>query len=124
MKNQTRYGQRSEAIMHGWLNSRPSTIQPISSASTRMYRLCADPPSGFCRAVPMYPRGRQIEGPARTALSRSREGSRAVSRLRHLAAVSKLDPGFAEKFLAFVIREVIRHHESARRATTEGIFRD
>jgi chorismate mutase len=47
-----------------------------------------------------------------------------VSRLRHLAAVSKLDPGFAEKFLAFVIREVIRHHESARRATTEGIFRD
>lgn len=29
--------------------------------------------------------------------------------LRHLAAVSKLDPDFAEKFLAFVIREVIRH---------------
>jgi chorismate mutase len=47
-----------------------------------------------------------------------------VSRLRHLAAVSKLDPDFAEKFLAFVIREVIRHHESVRRATTEGIFRD
>lgn len=35
-----------------------------------------------------------------------------VSRLRELAAVSKLDPDFAEKFLAFVIREVIRHHES------------
>ena len=47
-----------------------------------------------------------------------------VSRLRHLAAVSKLDPDFAEKFLAFVIREVIRHHESVRRATTEGNFRD
>ena len=47
-----------------------------------------------------------------------------VSRLRHLAAVSKLDPDFAEKFLAFVIREVIRHHESVRRATIEGIFRD
>jgi chorismate mutase len=35
-----------------------------------------------------------------------------VSRLRQLAAISKLDPDFAEKFLAFVIREVIRHHES------------
>jgi chorismate mutase len=38
-----------------------------------------------------------------------------VSRLRQLAAVSKLDPDFAEKFLAFVIREVIRHHESIPR---------
>jgi chorismate mutase len=47
-----------------------------------------------------------------------------VSRLRHLAAVSKLDPDFAEKLLAFVIREVIRQHESVWRATTEGIFRD
>jgi chorismate mutase len=47
-----------------------------------------------------------------------------VSRLRHLAAVSKLDPDFAEKFLAFVIREVIRHHESVPRAITEGVFRD
>jgi chorismate mutase len=35
-----------------------------------------------------------------------------VSRLRQLAAVSKLDPDFVEKFLALVIREVIRHHES------------
>jgi chorismate mutase len=41
-----------------------------------------------------------------------------VSRLRHLAAESKLDPDIAEKFLAFVIGEVIRHHESVRRATT------
>jgi chorismate mutase len=32
-----------------------------------------------------------------------------VARLRHLASVTKLDPDFAEKFLAFVIREVIRH---------------
>src|ERR1700730_3468260 len=44
-----------------------------------------------------------------------------VGRLRHLAAVSKLDPDFAEKFLAFVIREVIRHHQSFPRATTEGL---
>ena len=72
----------------------------------------------------MYPCGRQIEGPARTALRDPGREAEQVSRLRHLAAVSKLDPDFAEKFLAFVIREVIRHHESVRRATTEGNFRD
>jgi chorismate mutase len=38
-----------------------------------------------------------------------------ISRLRNLASAAKLDPEFAEKFLAFVIREVIRHHEAARR---------
>jgi chorismate mutase len=38
-----------------------------------------------------------------------------VTRLRELASAAKLDPEFAEKFLAFVIREVIRHHETARR---------
>jgi chorismate mutase len=38
-----------------------------------------------------------------------------ITRLRHLASVAKLDPEFAEKFLAFVIREVIQHHEAARR---------
>lgn len=35
-----------------------------------------------------------------------------VSQLRNLAAKAKLDPDFAEKFLAFVVREVIRHHEA------------
>ena len=34
-----------------------------------------------------------------------------VARLRALAQDSGLDPVFAEKFLAFVIAEVIRHHE-------------
>jgi chorismate mutase len=38
-----------------------------------------------------------------------------IIHLRHLASAAKLDPEFAEKFLAFVIREVIRHHEAARR---------
>jgi chorismate mutase len=36
-----------------------------------------------------------------------------VNRLRALAVEADLDPEFAEKFLAFVIREVIRHHEIA-----------
>ncbi|MCK8784216.1 chorismate mutase [Roseomonas sp. NAR14] len=39
-----------------------------------------------------------------------------VARLRSLAAAARLDPEFAEKFLAFVIREVIRHHEAVPRA--------
>lgn len=37
-----------------------------------------------------------------------------VARLRRLASAAKLDPEFAEKFLTFVIREVIRHHEAVR----------
>ncbi|MBZ9703193.1 MULTISPECIES: chorismate mutase [unclassified Mesorhizobium] len=34
-----------------------------------------------------------------------------IARLRQLADDAHLDPDFAEKFLNFVVREVIRHHE-------------
>jgi chorismate mutase len=34
-----------------------------------------------------------------------------IARLRKLANEAHLDPDFAEKFLNFIIREVIRHHE-------------
>jgi chorismate mutase len=34
-----------------------------------------------------------------------------VARLRALAAEAGLDPDFTEKFLHFIIDEVIRHHE-------------
>lgn len=34
-----------------------------------------------------------------------------IERLRRLADDAHLDPDFAEKFLNFIIREVIRHHE-------------
>ncbi|MGW0764996.1 chorismate mutase [Streptomyces sp. NPDC002676] len=37
--------------------------------------------------------------------------SRQIERLRSLAENAKLDPAFAEKFLNFIIAEVIRHHE-------------
>ena len=37
-----------------------------------------------------------------------------ITRLRQLAADADLDPEFAEKFLAFIIDEVIRHHEAIR----------
>ncbi len=45
--------------------------------------------------------------------------ARQVARLRALAREARLDPNFAEKFLAFVIREVIRHHEAIAR-TQDG----
>ncbi|MGR6432894.1 chorismate mutase [Rhizobium sp. PAMB 3182] len=35
-----------------------------------------------------------------------------IDRLRRLAKEANLDPDFAEKFLNFIIREVIRHHEA------------
>jgi len=37
-----------------------------------------------------------------------------IARLRRLAEEAELDPEFSEKFLRFVIREVIRHHEGMR----------
>ena len=39
-----------------------------------------------------------------------------IARLRELATSSGLDPQFAEKFLALVIDEVIRNHESISRS--------
>lgn len=41
----------------------------------------------------------------------SREASQ-IARLRRLAEEANLDPAFAEKFLNFIISEVIRHHEA------------
>ena len=35
-----------------------------------------------------------------------------IARLRRLAEDAHLDPAFAEKFLNFIISEVIRHHEA------------
>lgn len=40
--------------------------------------------------------------------------ARQIERLRALAVESDLDPAFAEKFLTFIIDEVIRHHEAIR----------
>ena len=37
-----------------------------------------------------------------------------IERLRALAHEAKLDPDFAEKFLNFIVTEVIRHHEAIR----------
>ena len=39
---------------------------------------------------------------------------RQIARLRKLAEEANLDPEFSEKFLRFIIQEVIRHHEKAK----------
>ena len=46
--------------------------------------------------------------------------ARQVARLRSLAEESGLDPDFAEKFLAFMVKEVIRHHEDIKAEYDEG----
>ncbi|GAA1129733.1 chorismate mutase [Arthrobacter flavus] len=45
-----------------------------------------------------------------------------ITRLRALAEEANLDPAFAEKFLNFIISEVIRHHQalSENRRLPEG----
>ena len=52
---------------------------------------------------------------AQNALPASDPGreERQIARLRKLAGDAQLDPEFSEKFLRFIIQEVIRHHEQA-----------
>ena len=42
--------------------------------------------------------------------------ARQIARLRKLAADARLDEELAEKFLRFIIDEVIRHHERIKKA--------
>lgn len=53
---------------------------------------------------------------ARSGMNPSDPGreARQIARLRQLAKDADLDPDFAEKFLNFVVKEVIRHHEAIR----------
>jgi chorismate mutase len=46
--------------------------------------------------------------------------ARQIARLRALAESAKLDPAFAEKFLNFIIAEVIRHHERIAEDAVHG----
>ena len=55
---------------------------------------------GFLKAAHRLPAG----DPGREAAQ--------IARLRRLAEDAQLDPAFAEKFLNFIIGEVIRHHEA------------
>ena len=57
------------------------------------------------------------EHKAKTALPPADPGreQRQIARLRKLAEDADLDPEFSEKFLRFIIDEVIRHHEHLKR---------
>lgn len=46
--------------------------------------------------------------------------ARQITRLRQLAEDAHLDPDFAEKFLNFIIHEVIRHHEAIAKQSAES----
>ncbi|WP_353081405.1 chorismate mutase [Tessaracoccus lapidicaptus] len=41
--------------------------------------------------------------------------ARQIARLRALAVEAELDPELAEKFLTFIVAEVVRHHEKIAR---------
>ncbi|MEZ5710668.1 MAG: chorismate mutase [Blastomonas sp.] len=58
------------------------------------------------------------EHKARNALPPADPGreEQQIARMRRLAEEAKLDPEFSEKFLRFIIDEVIRHHEQLRDA--------
>ena len=40
--------------------------------------------------------------------------ARQIARLRALSVEARIDPDFAEKFLNFIITEVIRHHDAIK----------
>jgi chorismate mutase len=46
--------------------------------------------------------------------------ARQIERLRRLAREADLDPVFAERFLTFVIEEVIRHHRAIAAGSGPG----
>ncbi|MFB7654736.1 MULTISPECIES: chorismate mutase [unclassified Streptomyces] len=46
--------------------------------------------------------------------------AKQIARLRALAESAKLDPAFAEKFLNFIIAEVIHHHERIAESSASG----
>lgn len=46
--------------------------------------------------------------------------NRQIARLRELAEESGLDPDFSEKFLRFIVSEVIQHHEEIAAESTEN----
>lgn len=43
-----------------------------------------------------------------------------IERLRALAEEAELDPSFAEKFLSFIVAEVIHHHEQIASTGSTG----
>ena len=94
-------GQIAPEVMAELLSVR-SSIDNIDAALVYLLaeRFKATQRVGFLKAKHRLPAG----DPGREAAQ--------IGRLRALAASAHLDPGFAEKFLNFIISEVIRHHQA------------
>ena len=93
----------SRSVMTAWVDVRSSSRISTSTRNTR-------PTSGHPHSTRKSP-----ADPARESVQ--------IARLRSLATESGLDPDFAEKFLNFMVREVIRHHEDIKAAydQAEGV---
>ncbi|MDP9997567.1 chorismate mutase [Pseudarthrobacter sulfonivorans] len=94
-------GQVDNSVMAELLSIR-SSIDNIDATLVYLLaeRFKATQKVGFLKAAHRLPAG----DPGRE--------SAQIARLRRLAADAHLDPAFAEKFLNFIIGEVIRHHEA------------
>jgi chorismate mutase len=94
-------GQVDPAVMAELLSIR-SSIDNIDATLVYLLaeRFKATQKVGFLKATHKLPAG----DPGRETAQ--------IARLRRLAAEAHLDPAFAEKFLNFIIGEVIRHHEA------------
>ncbi len=94
-------GQVDPAVMAELLSIR-SSIDNIDATLVFLLaeRFKATQKVGFLKATHKLPAG----DPGRETAQ--------IARLRRLAAEAQLDPAFAEKFLNFIIGEVIRHHEA------------
>ncbi len=94
-------GKVSDDVMQELLAVR-SSIDNIDATLVYLLaeRFKATQRVGLLKAVHSLPAG----DPGRDAAQ--------IARLRRLAEDAHLDPGFAEKFLNFIISEVIRHHQA------------
>ena len=94
-------GQVDNSVMAELLSIR-SSIDNIDATLVYLLaeRFKATQKVGFLKAAHRLPAG----DPGREAAQ--------IARLRRLAEDAHLDPAFAEKFLNFIIGEVIRHHEA------------
>lgn len=94
-------GQVDSSVMTELLSIR-SSIDNIDATLVYLLaeRFKATQKVGFLKAAHRLPAG----DPGREAAQ--------IARLRRLAEEARLDPAFAEKFLNFIIGEVIRHHEA------------
>lgn len=94
-------GQVDNSVMAELLSIR-SSIDNIDATLVYLLaeRFKATQKVGFLKANHRLPAG----DPGREAAQ--------IARLRRLAEDAHLDPAFAEKFLNFIIGEVIRHHEA------------